>query len=170
MKKEMLRAVCAECGCEMEAEIRHAWVEREHKGVKYHFVEKQPICRKCGQLVCAPDIDRFNAAESAYCYRRACHKIGTAVDPEQGELAWKKINWACRGNTKAYEDLANEVVLRAAAEYRTALQIRSTSKAAEDVVRGFELFIFSDWFAQLTEVNPHYLILKIRTEIEKEEN
>ena len=87
MKQDTMRTYCAACGCETDAEIRHAWVEWEHNGVKFHYVEKQLVCLECGQRVNDPGIDQFNTAESAYCYRRACRKRGI---PAEAELAAMK--------------------------------------------------------------------------------
>ena len=58
-----------------------------------------------------------------------------------------------------YENLANAIVLQAVKDYRL------TDDEAELVE--IERFFRSDWFGVLTDVDPEYLIRKLRKEKDK---
>ena len=58
-----------------------------------------------------------------------------------------------------YENLANAIVLQAVKDYRL------TDDEAELVE--IERFFRSDWFGVLTEVDPEYLIRRLRKEKDK---
>lgn len=67
-----------------------------------------------------------------------------------------------------YENLANAIVLSAVRDYRKALKrlsVNPESKmAAADVARE-ERFFYSDWYAMLTDVDPDYLVPRLRAEV-----
>ena len=69
------------------------------------------------------------------------------------------------GEREAYENLANAIVLSAVDDYKSALlrQKRNPESisAAEDVKR-LEKFFYSDWFEVLTNLDPSYLIRKLK--------
>ena len=58
-----------------------------------------------------------------------------------------------------YENLANAIVLQAVKDYRL------TDDEAE--LAEIERFFRSDWFGVLTEVDPEYLIRRLRKEKDK---
>ena len=58
-----------------------------------------------------------------------------------------------------YENLANAIVLQAVKDYRL------TDDEAE--LAEIERFFRSDWFGVLTDVDPEYLIRKLRKEKDK---
>ena len=69
------------------------------------------------------------------------------------------------GVKEAYENLANAIVLSAAEDYRAALihlKKHPDSMASQDEVRRHEKFFYSDWYAMLTDLDPGYLIPKMK--------
>ena len=69
------------------------------------------------------------------------------------------------GVREAYENLANAIVLSAVEDYKAALihlKKHPDSKAAQDEVRRHEKFFYSDWYAMLTDLDPGYLIPKMK--------
>ena len=69
------------------------------------------------------------------------------------------------GIKEAYENLANAIVLSAVEDYKATLihlKKRPDSKAAQDEVRRHEKFFYSDWYAMLTDLDPDYLIPKMK--------
>lgn len=69
------------------------------------------------------------------------------------------------GVREAYENLANSIVLSAVEDYKAALihlKKRPDSMAAQDEVRRHEKFFYSDWYAMLTDLDPGYLIPKMK--------
>lgn len=69
------------------------------------------------------------------------------------------------GVREAYENLANSIVLSAVEDYKAALihlKKRPDSMAAQDEVRRHEKFFYSDWYAMLTDLDPGYLISKMK--------
>lgn len=70
----------------------------------------------------------------------------------------------------AYHDLADAIVIRAADDYRNALDgISYNSKPPEKIIKELEKFFRSDYFAMLTKVKGDYLIEKLKQEhLEKE--
>jgi hypothetical protein len=68
-------------------------------------------------------------------------------------------------NYKAYENLANAIVKQAARDYMTALKRLKKNpydRKKRKEVRELEEFFHSDWYELLTDVDPHYLIRKLR--------
>ena len=69
------------------------------------------------------------------------------------------------GIKNAYEDLANAIVLSGVKEYKHALsrlQRNPNSESAKCAVKAGEKFLFSPWFEMLTDVDPNYLIRKLK--------
>lgn len=69
------------------------------------------------------------------------------------------------GVKEAYENLANAIVLSAVEDYKAALihlKKHPDSMAAQDEVRRHEKFFYSDWYAMLTDLDPGYLIPKMK--------
>jgi hypothetical protein len=69
---------------------------------------------------------------------------------------------------KPYEQLANEIVIMAVDEYKSCL--KALKKDPDNkLLRNFriktEQFFYSEWFNNLTNVNPTYLIKKIKEQI-----
>ncbi|MBQ1492680.1 MAG: hypothetical protein IIZ39_12040 [Blautia sp.] len=71
------------------------------------------------------------------------------------------------GVERAYEDLANAIVLSGVREYKRALsrwKRHPTSESAKLAVEKGERFLQSPWFEMLTDVDPSYLIRKLKEE------
>ncbi len=69
-----------------------------------------------------------------------------------------------------YQALANAIVEQAAQDYRNALKNlrrHPDSKAAMEEALKIEEFLHSGWYAALTEVDPDYLINRLRKEAAK---
>lgn len=69
-----------------------------------------------------------------------------------------------------YQALANAIIEQAVKEYRAALKIlrrHSDSKAAMASAMEVEKFFHSDWYATLTDIDPDYLIDRLRKEAVK---
>lgn len=67
-----------------------------------------------------------------------------------------------------YEKLASEIILMAVKDYRSALKAlkrNSRNKSALFVKADVEKFFKSEWFAQLTELDPEVLIEKLKKEV-----
>ena len=66
-----------------------------------------------------------------------------------------------------WNKLADAIILQAVSDYRKALRILrrmpNRQLAAQYVVETDEFFL-SYWFSQLTEINPHRLIQRLREE------
>ena len=72
-----------------------------------------------------------------------------------------------RPRDQGWEALANAIVWQAAKDYRAALnELRKhpDSKAALLVARRLERFFRSGWYSILTDVDPVYLIRRLRKE------
>ena len=72
-----------------------------------------------------------------------------------------------REHDPGWESLANAIVVQAAKDYRMALnELRRhpDSKAALHVARRLERFFRSGWYSILTDVDPVYLIRRLRKE------
>jgi hypothetical protein len=69
---------------------------------------------------------------------------------------------------KPYEQLANEIIITAVDEYKSCLKALKKDKDNK-TLRNFriktEQFFYSEWFNNLTNVNPKYLIKKIKEKI-----
>ena len=68
-----------------------------------------------------------------------------------------------------YEALASSIIEQAVKDYRIALKALSRNpknKAAKAMKEDVEAFFRSDWFGVLTDINPEYLISKLRMEVE----
>ena len=69
-----------------------------------------------------------------------------------------------------YQALANGIIEQAVKDYRAALKIlrrHPDSKAAMATVMEVERFFHSSWFAVLTDIDPDYLIERLRKEAVK---
>ena len=67
-----------------------------------------------------------------------------------------------------WEDLANEIILRAVKDYRAArkrVRTRPDQKGAQATIREIERFFRSWWFAQLTDVDGEMLLQKLQKEV-----
>ncbi len=73
---------------------------------------------------------------------------------------------------EAWEDFANAIVLLGIKDYEHALRrlIRHPeSKSAQNEVKRHEAFFYSDWFGVLTDLEPSYLIRKMKERLEMDE-
>ena len=64
-----------------------------------------------------------------------------------------------------WEDLANAIVLSAVTDYVSAYRRiirRPTNKSAKLEIQKLEEFFFGDWYAMLTDLDPHYLLDKLQ--------
>jgi len=71
-----------------------------------------------------------------------------------------------------WEDLANAIVLSAVRDYASAYKRiirRPTNKSAKKEIEKLEEFFFGDWYAMLTDVDPHYLLDKLQEAIENDQ-
>ena len=69
------------------------------------------------------------------------------------------------GEQEAYENLANAIILSSVKDYKRALihlKRNPDSKSAQAVVDREEKFFYSSWFEMLTNLDPSYLIRKMR--------
>ena len=76
------------------------------------------------------------------------------------------------GEQEAYENLANAIVLSAVNDYKAALvrlKRHPDSKAAADDVKRQEKFFFSSWYEVLTNLDPGYLIRKMKEMVDEME-
>lgn len=69
---------------------------------------------------------------------------------------------------EAIHDLGNEIIIRAAKDYRAALQKAQKAKSyqtkrdARNTIAEIEIFIRSTWFGTLTDADPEELIKRLR--------
>lgn len=71
-----------------------------------------------------------------------------------------------------WEDLANAIIVCAVEDYVSAykrLLRHPTSKTAKEEIKKLEVFFFGDWYAMLTDVDPHYLLDKLQEAIENDQ-
>ena len=71
-----------------------------------------------------------------------------------------------------WEDLVNAIVLSAVRDYASAYKRiirRPTNKSAQKEIEKLEEFFFGDWYAMLTDVDPHYLLDKLQEAIENDQ-
>ena len=69
-----------------------------------------------------------------------------------------------------YQALANGIIEQAVKDYRAALKtlrLHPDSKAAMTTAMEVERFFHSSWFAVLTDIDPDYLIERLRKEAVK---
>ena len=69
------------------------------------------------------------------------------------------------GEKEAWEDLANAIILSAVRDYKRALlhlKRNPDSQSAKRAVEREEQFFYSSWFEVLTDLNPSYLIRKLK--------
>jgi len=68
-----------------------------------------------------------------------------------------------------WENLANAIIIRAVKDYANAYRHflrHPKNKAAQKEVKKLEQFFFSDWYAALTDVDPNYLLNRLKEGIE----
>lgn len=66
-----------------------------------------------------------------------------------------------------YENLANAIILSAVKDYRKVLKrlsLNPNSKGAAADAASLERFFFSGWFEILTDLNPEYLVRRLKEE------
>jgi hypothetical protein len=67
-----------------------------------------------------------------------------------------------------YQNLANAIILLAARDYRKALKrlsVNPDSKTAAADMARLERFFFSQLYEALTDIDPKYLVGKLREEV-----
>ena len=72
-----------------------------------------------------------------------------------------------------YLDLANAIIVQAVNDYRKALvkrELEPESRSAEYEVKSIEQFFYSEYYMMLTDLDPRYLISRIREEVEEDAN
>ena len=72
-----------------------------------------------------------------------------------------------------YLALANAIIVQAVNDYRRALVKRALnpeSRSAEYEVKSIERFFYSEYYMMLTDLDPRYLISRIREEVEEDVN
>lgn len=75
-------------------------------------------------------------------------------------------------NTEAYTQLAKEIILMAASDYKLALsQIKDNPKDGEAIHEALmiERFFRSDWYIALSSIDGEYMIRRLRKEVEDNE-
>lgn len=71
---------------------------------------------------------------------------------------------------EAYENLANEIIISAVKDYKRALirqRRRAESERARRDVEELEKFFFSEWYEVLTNLDPSYVIRKMKETIDE---
>ena len=69
---------------------------------------------------------------------------------------------------EAYENLANAIILSAVKDYRKALKrlsVNPESKTAAADVASLERFFYSSWYETLTDLDPKYLVDRLKSEV-----
>ena len=69
------------------------------------------------------------------------------------------------GEREAYENLANAIIKLAADDYKSALirlKRHPDSESAQRDVERQEKFFYSEWFEVLTDLDPSYLIRRMK--------
>lgn len=66
----------------------------------------------------------------------------------------------------AYRDLANAIIVRAANDYRDALDGKTyyENKPPESIIKEVEKFFHSSWYRTLTKVDGDFVIEQLRRE------
>lgn len=70
----------------------------------------------------------------------------------------------------AYENLANAIILSAVKEYKRALvrlKRHPDSESAKRAIRENEKFFYSPWFEMLTDLDPDYLVGRLKKMIDE---
>ena len=70
-----------------------------------------------------------------------------------------------------WEDLANAIIISAVKDYAKAYKYMlrfPESRAAQEEVMKLERFFFGEWYAKLTDLDPHYLLDRLKEEIEND--
>lgn len=70
-----------------------------------------------------------------------------------------------------FEDFANAIVIQAVKDYREAVKIlerNPRNSAAEYTKMEVELFFHSSWYKVLTNLDPEFLLQKLKEEIHNE--
>lgn len=68
-----------------------------------------------------------------------------------------------------WENLANAIIISAVKDYAKAYRRtrrRPDNKSAQEEVRKLERFFFGDWYAKLTDLDPHFLLDRLKEEID----
>ena len=68
-----------------------------------------------------------------------------------------------------WENLANAIIISAAKDYVNAYRsiLRHPDNVpAQEEVRELERFFFGEWFAKLTDLDAHYLLNRLKEELE----
>ena len=68
-----------------------------------------------------------------------------------------------------WENLANAIIVCAVKDYAKAYNYMlrfPESTTAQEEVRRLERFFFGEWYAKLTDLDPHYLLDRLKEEIE----
>ena len=74
------------------------------------------------------------------------------------------------GEQEAWENLANAIVLSAVKDYKVALirlKRHPDSRSAADDVKRQEKFFYSSWYETLTDLDPDYLIRKLKEMVDE---
>ena len=72
---------------------------------------------------------------------------------------------------KAYENLANAIIVSAIEDYKSTLvklKRHPDNKRALDEIRNLEKFFYSEWYELLTDLDASYLLRKVRELVEEE--
>ena len=70
-----------------------------------------------------------------------------------------------------WEDLANAIIISAVKDYVNAYRCilrRPDSECAQEEVKKLERFFFGEWYAKLTDLDPDYLLDRLKEEIEND--
>ena len=68
-----------------------------------------------------------------------------------------------------WENLANAIIISAVEDYADAYRRilrRPDNKSAQEEVKRLEQFFFGEWYAKLTDLDPHYLLDRLKERIE----
>ena len=68
-----------------------------------------------------------------------------------------------------WENLANAIIISAVKDYANAYRrvLRHPDNVpAQEEVKELEQFFFKEWYAKLTDLDPHYLLNRIKEELE----
>ena len=69
-----------------------------------------------------------------------------------------------------YQALANAIIIQAAKDYKAAVRLlkrHPDSRASMNTAMEIERFFYSPWYSVLTNVDPDYLIQRLREEAAK---